>query len=101
MVEVIKTRGTKKCITKQRLKFGGYKIFSENSQIRLRSQQRFKKEVYNVFIEQVNKIVLSFSDDKRLIKDYNDLMKQSHMRMKQLQEKCAKKNWQKIYKKKE
>ena len=84
MVEVIKTKGTKKCITKQRLKFGDYKIFSENSQIRLRSQQRFKKEVYNVFIEQVNKIVLSFSDDKRLIKDYNDLMKQSHMRMKQL-----------------
>ena len=84
MVEVIKTKGTKKCITKQRLKFGDYKIFSENSQIRLISQQRFKKEVYNVFIEQVNKIVLSFSDDKRLIKDYNDLMKQSHMRMKQL-----------------
>lgn len=84
MVEVIKTKGTKKCITKQRLKFGDYKIFSENSQIRLRSQQRFKKEVYNVFIEQVNKIVLSFSDDERLIKDYNDLMKQNHMRMKQL-----------------
>ena len=84
MVEVIKTKGTKKCITKQRLKFGDYKIFSENSQIRLRSQQRFKKEMYNVFIEQVNKIVLSFSDDKRLIKDYNDLMKQNDMRMKQL-----------------
>ena len=84
MVEVIKTKGTKKCITKQKLKFGDYKIFSENSQIRLRSQQRFKKEVYNVFIEQVNKIVLSFSDDERLIKDYNDLMKQNHMRMKQL-----------------
>ena len=84
MVEVIKTKGTKKCITKQRLKFGDYKIFSENSQIRLRSQQRFKKEMYNVFIEQVNKIVLSFSDDERLIKDYNDLMKQNHMRMKQL-----------------
>ena len=84
MVEVIKTKGTKKCITKQRLKFGDYKIFSENSQIRLRSQQKFKKEVYNVFIEQVNKIVLSFSDDERLIKYYNDLMKQNHMRMKQL-----------------
>ena len=32
----------------------------------LKSQQRFKNETHNVFIEEVNKISLSSNDDKRL-----------------------------------
>ena len=31
-----------------------------------KSQQRFKSEVHNVYTEEVNKITLSSSDDKRL-----------------------------------
>ena len=33
----------------------------------LRSQQRFKSNAYNVYTEEINKIALSYNDDKRLI----------------------------------
>ena len=33
----------------------------------LRSQQRFKSGAHNVYTEEINKITLSFNDDKRLI----------------------------------
>ena len=33
----------------------------------LRSQQRFKSDAHNVYPEEINKIALSFNDDKRLI----------------------------------
>ena len=32
----------------------------------LRSQEKFKSKRHNVFTEKVNKIALSFNDDKRL-----------------------------------
>ena len=33
----------------------------------LRSQQRFKSDGHNVYAEEINKVALSFNDDKRLI----------------------------------
>ena len=33
----------------------------------LRSQQRFKSDEHNIYTEEINKIALSYNDDKRLI----------------------------------
>ena len=63
MVVVIKT---KKCIIKQRLKFEDYKKCLENNKMVLISQNEFKSEARNLYTEKVNKIELSFNDDKRL-----------------------------------
>ena len=51
---------------KHRLKFKDYygSLF-KNKNI-LRTQQRFRSDHHNVYTEEVNKIVLSSSDDKRL-----------------------------------
>ena len=61
-----KAKGTKKCVTKRRLKFNNYKCCLLNNEIILKSQQRFKSEGYNVYTEEVSKIALSRNDDKRL-----------------------------------
>ena len=37
-----------------------------NSEIVLKSQQRFKSEAHKVYTEDINKIALSSNDDKRL-----------------------------------
>ena len=37
-----------------------------NHKIILKSQQRFKSDNHNVYTEQINKIALSSTDDKRL-----------------------------------
>ena len=61
-----KAKGTKKCVIKQRLKFNDYKDCLLNNETILKSQQRFKSEIHNVYIEKMNKIALSSNDDKRL-----------------------------------
>ena len=45
-----KTKGTKKCVIKQRLKFDFKNSLLENK-ITLKSQQRFESEVHNVYTE--------------------------------------------------
>ena len=42
------------------------KKFIKTNEIILKSQQRFKSERYNIFPEEINKIVLSSNDDKRI-----------------------------------
>ena len=64
--EYKKTKGTKKCVIKRRLKFSDYKDCLLNNEIILKSQQRFKSERHNIYTEEVNKIALSSNDDKRL-----------------------------------
>ena len=59
-------KGTKKCVIKQRLKFNDYKSCLLNSEMILKSQQRFKSEAHNVYNEEINKIALSSNGDKRL-----------------------------------
>ena len=61
-----KANGTKKCVTKQILKFNNYKNCLLNNEIILKSQQRFKGEAHNVYTEEINKIALSSNDDKGL-----------------------------------
>ena len=42
------------------------KEFIINNKLILKTQQRFKSENHNLFIEKINKITLSLSDDKRM-----------------------------------
>ena len=42
------------------------KICLLNNEIILKSQQRFKSKVHNVYTQEINKNVLSSNDDKRL-----------------------------------
>ena len=51
---------------KKELKFNDYKDCLLNSKNVLKSQHRFESERYDVYTEEINKIVLSSNDDKRL-----------------------------------
>ena len=46
--------------------FKNYKDCLFNDKIILQSQQRFKNDHHNVYVEQINEIALSSNDDKRL-----------------------------------
>ena len=62
-----KTKGTKKYLIKKEIMFNNYvECLKEKKKI-LRYQQRFKSDAHNVHTEEINKIALSFEDDKRLI----------------------------------
>ena len=63
---VKKAKGTKKCVTKQRLKFNNYKDCLFKNEIILKSQQSFKSEAHCVYNEGINKIALSSNDGKKL-----------------------------------
>ena len=61
------------CAVKTELKFNYYKncLFSNN--VILKSQQRFKSELHNVYTGKVNKIALSSNDDQR-VWNFNKIM---------------------------
>ena len=46
--------------------FNDYNDCLLNKKVTLKSQQRFKSEANNVYTEEINKIVLSSCDDRRL-----------------------------------
>ena len=64
--EFKKAKVTKKCVIKEKLKFGEYKDCLLNAKAVLKSQQRFKSERHDAYTEKVNKIALSSNNDKRL-----------------------------------
>ena len=64
--EIKKAKGTKKCVIKRRLMFENYKDSLFNNKIIMWSQLRFKSDHHNVYTEEVNKIALNSSDNKRL-----------------------------------
>ena len=66
MVTLTKNLKEKKRAIKRRFKFNDYKDCLLNNEIILKSKQRFKSEAHNVYTEEINKIVLSSNDDKRL-----------------------------------
>ena len=51
--------------------FDNYEEFLEEKKI-LRSQKRFKSDGHDVYTEEINKVALSFNDDKRII-DYDGI----------------------------
>ena len=61
-----KAKGVKRCIVKRRLMFENYKDSLFNNKTIMRSQLRFKNDHHNVYTEEVNKIALNSSDDKKL-----------------------------------
>ena len=63
---MIKKLKEQRSVYKKKVNFEVYKKFIQNNEVILRAQKSFKSKVYNVFTEKINKIVLSFSDDKRL-----------------------------------
>ena len=62
-----KAKGTKKCVIKKMIKFNDYKKCLLNDEVMLKPQQRFISKKHNVYTENINKIVLSNNDDKRII----------------------------------
>ena len=54
------------CVIKQKLKFENYKDCLFNNKTLYRSQERFKSYCHDVNTEEVNKILLSSNDEKRL-----------------------------------
>ena len=61
-----KAKVVKKCVITRRLMFENCKDSLVNNKTLLKSQLRFKSDHHNVHTEEVNKIALSSSDDKRL-----------------------------------
>ena len=61
-----KANGIKKCVIKRGLLFKNYKDCNFNNKAILKLQQRLKSDHHNVYIEQINKIVLNSNDNKRL-----------------------------------
>ena len=62
-----KAKGTKKCVIKRMIKFNDYKNCLLKDEVILKSQQRFKSKGHDVHTENINKIVLSNNDDKRIV----------------------------------
>ena len=62
-----KAKGTKKCVIKKEIMSNNHiECLKEKKKI-LKKQQRFKSDAHNVDTEEINKVALSFEDDKRLI----------------------------------
>ena len=62
-----KAKGTKKLVIKRMIKFDDYKKCLLNSEVILKSQQRFRSKGHDVYTENFNKIALSNNDDKRIV----------------------------------
>ena len=62
-----KAKGTKKCVIKRMIKFNDYKNCLLKDEVILKSQQRFISKKHDVYTENINKIVLSNKDDKRIV----------------------------------
>ena len=61
-----KSKGTKKCVIKQKLMFQNFKDCLLNNKTVYRSQERFKSYNHDVYTEEVNKIALSSNYNKRI-----------------------------------
>ena len=62
-----KAKGTKKCVIKKHLSFDMYEqALFDKVTIRC-TQQRFKSDYHNIYIQSVHKIALNNNDTKRII----------------------------------
>ena len=62
-----KDKGTKKCVIKRMIKFNDYKNCLLKDEVILKSQQRFISKKHDVYTENINKIALSYNNDKRTV----------------------------------
>ena len=62
-----KTKGTKKCVIKRMIKFNDYKNCLLKDEVILKSQQRFISKKHDVYTGNINKIVLSNNNGKRIV----------------------------------
>ena len=62
-----KAKGTKKCVIKRMIKSNDYENCLLNGEVVLKSQKRFISKGHDVYTENINKIVLSSNDDKRIV----------------------------------
>ena len=65
-IKKAKAKGVKRCVIKRRLMFENYKDLLLNKKIIMRAQMRFKSGHHDIYTEEVNKIALNYTDDKRL-----------------------------------
>ena len=61
-----KTKGTKKCVIKNKITFNDYVNVLFNSVKVTRSQFTFRSRFHEIYTEKINKIALSSNDDKRI-----------------------------------
>ena len=61
-----KAKGTKKCVVKREILFNNYFDSLFKNKVLYRSQQRFRSDHHKAYTEEVNKIVISSNDDKRI-----------------------------------
>ena len=64
--EIKKAKGVKRCAIKHRLMFENYRDSLFNNNVIMCSQMRFKSDHHDIYTEEINKIVLNYTDDKRL-----------------------------------
>ena len=62
-------KGTKKCVINRMIKFNDYKNCLLKDKVILKSQQRFIIKKHNVYIENINKILLSNNDERIVSSD--------------------------------
>ena len=62
-----KAKGTKKFVIKRMIKVDDFEKCLLNSEVILKSQQRFRSKGHDVYTENFNKIALSNNDDKRIV----------------------------------
>ena len=62
-----KAKGTKKCVIKRMIKFDDHKNCLLKDKVLLKSQKRFISKKHDVYTEDINKVVLSNDDDKRIV----------------------------------
>ena len=62
-----KPKGTKKCVITGMIKFNDYKNCLLKDEVLLKLQQRFISKKHDVYTENIKKIALSNTDDKRIV----------------------------------
>ena len=62
----IKKAKVKRYVIKRRLMFENYRDSLFNNKIIMRTQTRFKSDHHDIYTEEINKIALNYTDDKRL-----------------------------------
>ena len=87
-----KAKGIKNCVIKRRLKFNDYKDCLLNNETVLKSQQRFKSEIHDVYIL---KKLIRFHEAVMMIKECKLLIELHHILMdtkESMQKRLAKQN---------